>query len=193
MDNRLTKNTLFEILSGWNSFINKKVHLIACGGTALTLLNVKESTKDVDLLVPVEGEYEYLMRTLDTLGYKRKTMYGWIRDEGFIFDLYVGNKIFTTQLLESPLERNNNLVIKEFSNIYLAVLNYYDLIISKIFRSTSIDISDCMTLLKEKRSEIDFNILEERFYKTSQYDVSDENNKTKFIYFKELVKNRGLL
>jgi len=30
--------------------MNFRVHLIACGGTALTLLNIKESTKDITLL-----------------------------------------------------------------------------------------------------------------------------------------------
>ena len=53
MEYRLTQKDLLQTLGAWNGFLNKKVHLIACGGTALTLLGVKESTKDVDLLIPV--------------------------------------------------------------------------------------------------------------------------------------------
>ena len=61
MDYRLNKDNLLELLSLWNSFLKKKVHLIACGGTALTLQDIKSSTKDVDFLVPKEDEYRYLI------------------------------------------------------------------------------------------------------------------------------------
>ena len=55
MDNRISKQGLLDTLSGWNGFLKKKVHLIACGGTAMTLIGVKASTKDVDFVVPVEA------------------------------------------------------------------------------------------------------------------------------------------
>ena len=48
MNNRLNKHQLFEVLSLWNNFLRRRVHLVACGGTAMTLLEVKPSTKDVD-------------------------------------------------------------------------------------------------------------------------------------------------
>ena len=69
MKYRLNQKDLLDTLGLWNGFLNKKVHLIACGGTALTLLGVKESTKDVDMLVPVDHEYEYLVKILKQLGY----------------------------------------------------------------------------------------------------------------------------
>jgi len=50
MEYRIDKDTLLDTLSVWNSHLKRKVHLIACGGTALTLLNVKESTKDIEKL-----------------------------------------------------------------------------------------------------------------------------------------------
>ena len=45
-------------LDNWNSLMNFKVHLIACGGTAMTLLDIKDSTKDIDFVVPKENEYK---------------------------------------------------------------------------------------------------------------------------------------
>jgi hypothetical protein len=36
MEYRLDKNKLLEILEQWHHFLRKKVHLIACGGTAMT-------------------------------------------------------------------------------------------------------------------------------------------------------------
>ena len=55
MDYRLDKNRLLDILGNWNRFLKRKVHLIACGGTAMTLLGVKPSTKDVDFMAPREA------------------------------------------------------------------------------------------------------------------------------------------
>ena len=52
MEYRLDKYRLLETLEQWNRFLKRKVHLIACGGTAMTLLDVKASTKDVDFMVP---------------------------------------------------------------------------------------------------------------------------------------------
>ena len=150
MQERIDRNNLLDTLSAWNSRLRRKVHLIACGGTALTLMNFKESTKDIDLIVPEEKEYSYLINVLGDLGYKRITGAGWARDEGFIFDLFAGKTIFTTALLESPLEEGNNILFKEYNYLYVGILNYYDLLISKIFRSYPVDIDDCLTLFRKK-------------------------------------------
>lgn len=44
---RLDKDELLDNLRAWNRVLRRKVQLIACGGTAMTLLGVKASTKDV--------------------------------------------------------------------------------------------------------------------------------------------------
>ena len=62
MEYRLNRNELLDNLREWNRYLRRKVHLIACGGTAMTLLGVKPSTKDVDFMVPNIMEYEYLIR-----------------------------------------------------------------------------------------------------------------------------------
>ncbi|MHA2220397.1 MAG: hypothetical protein ACXACY_31380 [Candidatus Hodarchaeales archaeon] len=69
----------------------------------------------------------------------------------------------TTELLESPLDKNNHTLLKEFSNVYLGVINYYDLIISKLFRATGIDLDDCLSLVKSKRKEIDLKPIKGTF------------------------------
>ncbi len=109
MRHRIDKTTLLNTLSIWNRYLKRKVRIIACGGTALTLLNLKESTKDVDFLIPETQEYEYLVKTMIDLGYVRTTGTGWQKKQGFIFDLFVGKTIFTTELLESPLEMGNHI------------------------------------------------------------------------------------
>lgn len=76
MKYRLTKNDLINSLSAWNKFFKRKIHLIACGGTALTLLDVKDSTKDVDFMIPTAGEYNYLISTIKEIGYYPITGWG---------------------------------------------------------------------------------------------------------------------
>ena len=60
-DYRINKQELLKEIGGWNRFLKRKVHLIACGGTALTLLDLKESTRDIDFIVPHLAEYDYLI------------------------------------------------------------------------------------------------------------------------------------
>ena len=45
MESRIDSQALLEVMALWNRFLRRKVHLIACGGTAMTLLQVKPSTK----------------------------------------------------------------------------------------------------------------------------------------------------
>jgi hypothetical protein len=80
MNNIVDSATLLNILAVWDRFIKHKVRIIACGGTALTLLNVKASTKDIDLLIPDPNEYKYLIKSLIGLGYERETGAGWRKD-----------------------------------------------------------------------------------------------------------------
>jgi hypothetical protein len=92
---RIDKTGLLERIGVWDNFLKRKVRLIACGGTALTLLDIKPSTKDIDLIVPDLGEYEYLVDILKQLGYKPASGWGWARDDGFIFDLFRGKPVDT--------------------------------------------------------------------------------------------------
>jgi hypothetical protein len=188
---RIDKQGLLDRISAWDTFLKRKVHLIACGGTALTLLDVKPSTKDIDLIVPNLNEHEYLVTILKQLGYKSASGWGWKRQDGFIFDLFKGKSVHTTELLESPLEKGNHILVKEFDRIYLGVLNYYDIIISKLFRAAAIDIDDCLVLVKSRKKDIDLEYLEKRFKETASFDVSQDRVNKNFGHFLKILKKAG--
>jgi len=190
MNYRTNKELLLARLADWDSFLKKRVRLIACGGTALTLLNIKPSTKDIDLIVPEIGEYEYLVGILDRLGYKSVSGSGLRRGDDFVFDLFRGPRVHTTELLDSPLQPDKHLLIKEFTYIYLGTLNYYDLLITKLFRGTSADIEDCLTLMKHKREEIDIRVFEQRFRTTASFDISEERVLKNLAYLLRLIEKR---
>ncbi|OGX17065.1 MAG: hypothetical protein A3K83_00795 [Omnitrophica WOR_2 bacterium RBG_13_44_8b] len=193
MEYRINKQGLLDRISAWDGFLKRRVHLIACGGTALTLLGVKASTKDIDLMVPDLDEYEYLISILKQLGYKPATGWGWARGDGFIFDLFRGKSIHTTELLESPLDKGNNILFKEFNRVYLGILNYYDIIISKLFRATAIDTEDCLILIKSKKKAIDIKHLEARFKETASFDVSQDKVNKNFAHFLKILQKRSLI
>jgi len=188
MQYRFGKKDLLDTLGRWNDFLRKKIHLIACGGTALTLLGIKDTTKDMDFIIPIESEYDYLIKVLQDLGYKPVTGAGWSRGDNRIFDLFRGEKVHTTDLLESPLKESNHLLLKEFSYLYLGVLNYYDIIITKLFRATGVDINDCLALVKARQDQIDINLLKKRFLETSSYDVSEKKVNKNLEYFLGILK-----
>ena len=190
MDASIDRSKLLDVLSQWDRYLKRKVSCIACRGTALTLINVKESTKDIDLIIPKLKDYKYLVNILKDLGYEQVTGSGWQKEKGFFFDLFVGKTVFTTELLESPLESGNHFLFKEYSSLYLGILNYYDLIITKLFRYTSIDVEDCLSLLREKHDEIDIEKLKARFIETSSYDISDEKNLKNLTYFISILKDK---
>ncbi len=193
MEYRLDKNRLLDILREWNRFLRRKVHLIACGGTAMTLIGVKPSTKDVDFMVPKVREHDYLMKQLKALGYKQATGSGWRRDgEDFRFDIFRGNRIHTTELLDSPLEEGGHSILMEFSHLYIGILNDYDLISSKLMRGTRVDFEDCLKLAETRRAEIDIERLVHHFYEMIRYDVAEYRLRLNIDHFLVLLRKKGL-
>ena len=193
MEYRLNKESLLDILSAWNGFLKRTVHLIACGGTALTLQGIKPSTRDVDFIVPKEEEYKYLINNLKQLGYEQTTGAGWARKgELWVFDLYQGKRIHTTELLGSPLETKNHTRLKEFSHLYIGVLNDYDLMLSKLFRGAAVDFEDCLALLRIRKKKFDCNVFVKRYKETAQFDVSEERILKNLEHFKHLATKEGL-
>ena len=190
MEYRVKANDLFTTLTAWDELIRSRgrIHLDACGGTALTLLGYKESTKDVDFLVPEKMEYERLIHFLEQAGYGQSTGCGWKRpSEAIVYDLYPGKAVYTTELLNSPLGTNRNKKIREWKKIYLGVLNPIDLIITKMFRGTPVDFDDCLALFQKEK--VDLNKLGKRYKETAKYDVSEDRVLKNYEKLLEQIKN----
>lgn len=144
-------------------------------------------------MVPDESEHKYLTRILRDLGYKRTTNSGWSREgDLFIFDLFQGNKIHTTELLESPLEPKNHKIYKKFSQLYIGILNEYDLIVSKLFRGSQVDFDDCLMLMHAGKNDINIERLAGHYNKLASYDISEARLNENPAYFFELLKREGI-
>ena len=144
------------------------------------------------MLVPAVGEYDYLIKTLKQLGYQPSSGYGWQRPgEAFIFDLFRGKRVHTTELLESPLEEQNHILVKELSYIYIGVLNLYDLMVSKLFRGTSVDVDDCLTLFKARHEDIKMDLLRERYIETAKFDIAEDKLIKAWEHYEQAFKKGG--
>lgn len=136
------------------------------------MMGCKESTKDVDFLVPRLEEHQRLVRFLKNAGYAQVTQYGWKRDEeAILFDLYPGKRVYTTELLTSPLSSGGSRSWRSWKKILVRILNPVDLMISKMFRGTEVDIQDCLLLLSQHK--IDQGKFEERYRETARYEISE--------------------
>ena len=126
-------------------------------------------------MVPDESEHKYLIKILKDLGYEQTTASGWQKKgDVFIYDLFPGKRIHTTELVDSPLEEDKHMLLKEFSYLYVGILNDYDLIASKLFRGTGVDFEDCLMLVKAHKDNIDIKRLEQHAKKLAGYDISDK-------------------
>lgn len=191
MNYRLGKDQLLEIMGEWNRFLKRSVHLIACGGTAMTLLGVKPSTKDVDFMTPNIKEYNYLIKQLKALGYRQVTGSGWKRDgEIFHFDIFRGNRIHTTELLNSPLAEGGNTELIRYSQLYIGILNDYDLICSKLMRGSMVDFEDCVMLAVAHRKKIDVHRLQLHFDELLLYEVAEARLRPNMEYFLKQLKEK---
>jgi len=189
---RISSVDLLDTLENWDSLMNFRVRLIACGGTALTLLNIKESTKDIDLIVPETSEYNKLMKFLKALNYRFKGN-GLVHEDDpyFIYQFWCGNKVFTTDLLESPLKENKHILINRWTHIYLGALNLTDLIITKMFRGTPGDREDSIAAFST--GQVDAEKLLESYSEAARYDLNPEKVMQNFGYLVEGLHEERLI
>jgi hypothetical protein len=189
---RITSDILLDTIDNWDELMTFRVQLIACGGTALTLLKLKESTKDIDFVVPDVSEYERLIRFLSRVGYSEKGG-GWAHpdDPLFLYQFCYGKRVFTTELLDSPLDPGKHIVIKEWPHIYLGALNLIDLIITKMFWGTGVDMDDCITTFET--GQVNPRELLERYAATASYDLNPDEKMQNFCVFTDRLAAKDLV
>jgi predicted nucleotidyltransferase len=124
------KNELLAWLAALDKKLDREITLIAVGGTALTLLGLKSSTRDVDFCLKVED----------------RPMFGKIVGKTFKVDLFVDGYIFSEQLPPDYLEKAKE--IRSFSRITLKALHPVDIIITKAARFNARDEEDIKAVAK---------------------------------------------
>ncbi len=190
MQFRLTQKDLFDILDVWDNNLKQRVFVAACGGTALTIYGHKESTKDVDFLVPDPSHFTTLVSMLKKLGYSQATGNGYRHpDQPWIFDLFRGQTIFTTDLLDPVNSPGKHRLIKTYSHLSLACINPDDLVISKIFRGTMVDEEDSLLMIQSENIALDQLVT--RYIDTAGYNIQPSKCKTNLTNFVTFLGENG--
>jgi hypothetical protein len=135
------KSALLEFLDVINEDLTKKITLVAAGGTAMTLLDLKSSTIDIDFTIPGSDRVEFeLVLKNNPPGYK--------------VDRWTDGYIYCQKLPKDYLEKS--IKIKEFSRIVLRALHPLDIVVTKIGRLNQRDIQDIEACIREfKISEVE--------------------------------------
>jgi hypothetical protein len=128
------KTALLEFLEVLNEDLTKKVTLVAAGGTAMTLLDLKPSTIDIDFTIPSSDlpEFERALKN---------------NPPGFKVDRWADGYVFCQSLPIDYLDKS--IKIKEYSHILLKALNPVDIVVTKIGRLNQRDIQDIETCIRE--------------------------------------------
>lgn len=188
-EERLTKAQLWDVLELWDEFMPGPVRLVACGGTALTIQDLKTSTRDVDFVVPDDDECRRLIGSIRRRGYEKDRGFGWKHPSSpFIFDIFAGKYVFTTELLDSPLEPGMSIPVRSFKKLTISALNDLDLVISKMFRGDQVDVEDSLTLINGRKGAFDVEKLKARYKKTADGDVNPERMMKNLEYLLKELK-----
>jgi hypothetical protein len=128
------KTALFDFLEAINEDLTKKITLVAAGGTAITLLDLKPSTIDIAFTIPSRDlpEFERVLKN---------------NPPGYRVDRWADGCVFFQTLPEDYLDRS--IKIKEFSHISLRALHPVDIIVTKIGRLNERDMQDIETCIRD--------------------------------------------
>lgn len=161
---------LLELLQSISKYVDIKIKIYALGGTALTLLNIKKSTLDIDINIETSKEYEYISKLFEQIGFEKAGGTRWITQEGLAFDVFHGSNILGTDLLPDCLKLSK--FIDSFGYIELYTLSLQDIITSKLARGDSRDFDDIKAIFRKEK--INLQELVGRYKKTMEVSIVSE-------------------
>lgn len=125
----IDKSKLLSWLKNIDEQLNDEIIIVAVGGTAMTLLNLKSSTIDVDFCLENKNKKEF------------KKFIG----TEFKVDIFIDGYIFSEQLPDDYIEKSKDVI--KLNKIYLKALNPIDIIITKSARLNARDEEDIESLV----------------------------------------------
>jgi len=161
------------------SDLNEPLELFVIGGTAMVLEGIKEATKDIDFLTT--ENYDEIKRIFSLAGLKEES-------SNKVCNIWRLNDIridifYESFILGVPFPddwKNLSKKIREVGKIKIYLLNWYDIIITKISRSEARDIEDILAIIKNQKLDIKF--LKKRYYSLAETAlISDFDYKFKHL------------
>ncbi len=130
----LDRSRLWDFLELVGKELSRPITLVAAGGTAMTLLDIKPTTLDVDFTGPAD-DTELFDRTQKSVPH------------GFKVDIWPGGQVFSQFLPGDYLKRS--LSVGRVTKIKLRALHPVDIVVTKIGRLNSRDLEDIRDCIKK--------------------------------------------
>ncbi len=161
--------------------LDVEMELFALGGTAMVLAGLKEATKDVDFLTT--APYDDIRRWFTLAGLKEESpsqICNIWRLKELRIDLFYGGFIVGVPL--PPDWKEISTPVRTIGKLRLFILNWYDIIITKLARSDARDIQDILVILEN--GKVDFKKLTSRYYGLAETALIADYD----VKFKHLVR-----
>lgn len=154
------KKEFLAFIKRLDEILDKPIYIIAIGGSALSLINLKDKTKDMDFFV-AGIDFEDFDALIEKVAEKenipkRKIDYWMDGEILFVKGAWQGSKL-PPDYIKLTLDYKK----VKLKHITLKILNPVDLIITKVGRSNPVDITDITNLIRVYK--IDKKLLTERF------------------------------
>ncbi len=162
----LDNTKLLDFLGEIDKELERKIVIVAVGGTGMTLLNAKPSTRDVDFTIPSEF-YDDFQNALK------------IVPHGFEVQCWHDGAVFVNMLPSDYLKRSKPIRTK-LKKIDLRALHAVDIVVTKIGRLDGRDVQDIESCIKKfkitkdqikKRSAQLGNVASEKIYQNNLQKV----------------------
>ncbi len=131
----VSKKELLDFLDLFDQELDRNIVLIAVGGTAMTLLGLKASTKDIDFNIPSNSDFKEFNRVNDRI------------KPGVKIDSWPSNIIFSEILPEGYVKLTTEYRTG-LKKIDVRILSPIDIICSKISRFNEADMEDIRDCIK---------------------------------------------
>ncbi|MBI4139355.1 hypothetical protein HY483_00145 [Candidatus Woesearchaeota archaeon] len=147
MDKEITKEKLLKLFEHLDKTRSEPLVIVAIGGTALSLLGLKEVTEDIDFIIESRKSYDKVDLTVEIYNQGYKTE---IQEKGIIVVLTL-----PADYVEccSSISKNAS-----FKNLRVLILSPVDIIITKMarfIRKDRIDITKVLLQYKPSLQEIE--------------------------------------
>lgn len=134
MSSEPDKSVLLDLLKILEEYLKRKIVLVAAGGTAMTLLNLKSSTIDIDFTGPAEDIKEFnRVQKMVPHGHK--------------IDAYEDGAVFS-QLLPNDYLIRSTKIATQLTRIDLRALHPVDIVVTKVGRLSRRDEDDIKACIK---------------------------------------------
>ena len=148
---------LENLLSKIGSHIEKPVKIYMIGGCALSFRGLKEATKDIDIIVTSQEDFNVFDKSMKECGFQSMTeretkfyltalaVYKKAESRIDVFLKQIGKMLFLTKSMIQRAEK-----YKEYGNMEVYLISNEDIFLFKTMTSREGDIYDCDRIMRGK-------------------------------------------